>query len=262
MEQASSIGNRLLDALPQADFDLLAPNLRKVPLEPDAVLVRSGDRVEQIHFPCSGLIALVMDMPNGDAVATSIVGNEGVSGVLTSLGPVPSPITAVVLLGGSSWQIAPSQFRTALRRSAAVGHIVQVFAQALIAQLQHVASCNALHPVDTRLAGWLLRIHDCVEGDVLPVTQEALAELLGVRRPTVTQVVHKLKASQAIRSNWRGSIEVDRPRLEATACDCYKLMKRRIDGIMSEATFKPHNHAASGNRSSHRREFLSAKLGS
>jgi hypothetical protein len=108
-----------------------------------------------------------------------------------------------------------------------------------LAQWQHVAACNALHSVEARLASWLLQVHDRVDGKILPVTQETLSELLGVRRPTVTHVVSKLRASGGIRSNRRSSIEIDRPRLEAAACECYQLMRHRINRIILMDEMKP-----------------------
>jgi CRP-like cAMP-binding protein len=262
MEQVTRGGNRLLAGLPPADFGLLAPYLRKVPLDRDAVLLRSGDPVTQIYFPCGGMIVFNMDMPNGETVATAVSGTEGCSGMLAALGPIPSPITAVVRVAGSAWQIPPARFNAALRRSAAIQGLVQTYTRSLVVQLQHVAACNALHSVEARMAGWLLQIHDRVDGDVLPVTQETLSELLGVRRPTVTQVAWKLKTSGAIRSNRRGSVEVDRARLEAAACQCYKVMCRRIDRIVSEAMKPRHHHAASEHRGSQRRDPFLTKLGS
>ena len=242
MEPTTRVGNRLLAALPAADFDLLVPHLRKISPERDAVLVRSGDRVEQICFPLSGTIAFIMDMPNGQTVATALVGNEGAVGIMSALGPSRSPITAVVRVAGTSLQISPARFQAALSRSGAIRDAVQIHTRALLAQFQHVAACNALHSVEARLARWLLHIHDRVDGDILPLTQDALAELLGVRRTTVTQVVCKLRTSRAIRSNRRGLIEIDRPRLEAAACECYQIMRRRIDGIVSPEGMKPRVH--------------------
>ena len=102
-------------------------------------------------------------------------------------------------------------------------------------QFLHVAACNALHSVEARLARWLLHIHDRTEGgDVLPLTQETMSELLGVRRTTVTHVVSALRTSRALKSNRRGQLEIDRPRLEVVACECYKVMSRRIDRIVSQ----------------------------
>jgi len=243
MEPTTRVGNRLLAALPAADFDLLAPHLRKVSPESDAVLVRSGDRVEQIYFPLSGTIGFIMEMPNGQTVATAVIGNEGAVGILSALGPSRSPMTAVVRVAGTSLQISAARFQAALSRSGAIREVVQIYTRALLAQFQHVAACNALHSVEARLARWLLHIHDRVDDDFLPLTQEALSELLGVRRTTVTHVVHKLRTSRAIRSSRRGLIEIDRPRLEAAACECYEVMRRRIDRIVSPEGMKPRVHA-------------------
>ena len=239
MEQRARVGNRLLAALPPADLDLLVRHFRLVELERDTVLVRSGDPIERIYFPLSGLIAFVMDMPSGQTVATAVVGNEGAAGVLTALGPSLSPLTAVVRVAGAALQISPAQFQAALERSSALKGAVQTHTRALLAQWQHVAACNALHSVEARLANWLLQVHDRVDGKILPVTQDTLSELLGVRRPTVTHVVSKLRASGGIRSNRRSSIEIDRPRLEAAACECYQLMRRRIDRIVLTEEMKP-----------------------
>ncbi|MGF6308751.1 CRP-like cAMP-binding protein [Bradyrhizobium sp. i1.8.4] len=244
MEHRTKIGNRLLAALPSADFDLLVPHLRKVSLERDLVLVRSGDPVEQIHFPCTALIAFVMDMPNGQAVATTMVGNEGAAGILSTVRPVRSPMTAVVRIAGTTWQISPARFQAALVRSHALADTVQLHMRSLLIQFQHIAACNALHSVETRLARWLLQIHDQIGQDTLPLTQETLSELLGVRRTTVTHAVHKLRASGAIRSNRRSSIEVDRPRLEAAACECYEIMRDRIDRIIPAEGTKPSGRGA------------------
>lgn len=232
MEQRTRVGNRLLAALPPADLDLLVRHFRLVSLERDAVLVRSGDPIQRIYFPLSGLIAFVMDMPSGQTVATAVVGNEGAVGVLTSLGPSRSPMTAVVRVAGTALQISPAQFQATLERSGALRGTVQTHARALMAQFQHVAACNALHSVTARLARWLLQLRDRADGDILPLTQDTLSELLGVRRPTVTHVICKLRESGGIRSNRRGSIEIDRPRLEAATCECYQLMRRRIDRIV------------------------------
>jgi CRP-like cAMP-binding protein len=243
MEHRTKVGNRLLAALPPAEIELLAPHFRKVPLERDAVLVRSGDPIEQIYFPRSGLIAFIMDMPNGQTVATALVGNEGAVGILSSLGPVRAPTTAVVRVAGTALQISAARFHAALNRSNALKGAVNTLTRALLAQLEHVAACNALHSVEARLARWLLHVHDRADGDVLPLTQETLSEMLGVRRTTVTHAVCKLRASGAVRSNRRSSIEIDRLRLEAVACECYQLMRSRIERIVSTDEIKRSSHA-------------------
>jgi CRP-like cAMP-binding protein len=244
MEHPIRVGNRLLAALPRADFALLAPYLQKVSLEQDAVLLRSGDRIEQVYFPCSGTIAFMLDMPNGQTVATAVIGNEGAVGILSALRHSRSAMTAVVGVPGVSLQISAPRFHASFSQSDAIRHVVQIHTRALLAQFQHVAACNALHSVEARMARWLLHIHDRIDGDVLPLTQEALSHLLGVRRTTVTHVVRKLRVSGAIRSDRRGLIEIDRPRLEEAACECYEVMRRRHDEIVSPETIKPGVQAA------------------
>jgi CRP-like cAMP-binding protein len=244
MEHPTRVGNRLLAALPPADFGLLAPHLQKVSLEQDAVLVRSGDLIEQIHFPDSGTISFMLDMPSGQTVATAVVGRDGAVGIPSVLEPSNSPITAVVCVAGIASRISTLRFHAAFSQSDAVRHVVHTHLRALLMQFQHVAACNALHPVEARMARWLLHIHDRIDGNAIPLTQEALSELLGVRRTTVTHVVRKLRASGAIRSDRRGLVEIDRPRLEAATCECYEAMRRRFDHIFPPDTMKPAVQAA------------------
>ena len=229
MEHPTRVDNRLLAALPPADFGLLAPYLRKISLEQDAVLLRSGDRIEQVYFPYSGTISFMLDMPSGQTVATAVIGHEGAVNMLSLLGPSRAAVAAVVRVAGIGSRISALRFRAAFSQSGAIRHAVLTNVSALLMQFQHVAACNALHSVEPRMARWLLHIHDRVDSDVLPLTQEALSQLLGVRRTTVTHVVRNLRVSGAIRSDRRGLIEIDRPRLEEAACECYEVMRRRID---------------------------------
>ena len=227
----TSIGNRLLAALPPADLGLLTPHFQRVSFEADAVLVRSGDELDQVCFPHSGAIAFMLDMPDGQTVATTLMGREGALASLSVIGPSRSAVTAVARVAGTASLISAAKFRVAYARSASIRHVVQIHARALLLQLQHVTACNALHRVDGRMARWLLQLHDRVPADELPLTQEALAQLLGVRRTTVTQTMSKLRAAGAIPSDRRGFVEVDRVQLESVACDCYALMQRMIDGM-------------------------------
>jgi CRP-like cAMP-binding protein len=229
------IGNRLLAMLPAADFGLLAPHLQKVSLEQDAVLLRTGDRIPQLYFPHSGAISFMLDMANGQTVATAIVGCDGAVGVLSVLGPARSSVTAVVRVAGTASQIPAARFLAAFRQSSAIRDAVQAHTRAMLVHFQHGAACNALHPVEARTARWLLHIHDLIDRDVMPLTQETLSQLLGVRRTTVTQVIQKLRTDGVVRSERRGVIEIDRPRLEKAACECYEIMRRKIDEIIHES---------------------------
>jgi CRP-like cAMP-binding protein len=235
MDRRGIVGNRLLAMLPPADFGLISPYLHKVSLEQDAVLVRSGDRIQHVYFPNGGAISFMLEMTNGQTVATAMIGREGAVGILSVLGPTHSSVTAVVRVPGVGLQISASRFDAAFRQRSAIRGAVQAQTRSLLVQFQHGAACNALHPVEARTARWLLHIHDKIDRDDMPLTQEALSQLLGVRRTTVTQVIQKLRADGVVRSERRGFIEIDRPRLEKTACECYKIMRRKIERIVHES---------------------------
>jgi CRP-like cAMP-binding protein len=226
-------GNRLLAALPRADFDLLAPEVETVPLVQDAVLSQAGDQIGHVFFPDSGAISLMIDMANGQTVATAAVGREGAVGLLSVLGPSPSAITAIVRAAGTASRIPASRFHVAFNRSPAIRQVVLTNVRAILIQFQLGVACNALHPVESRMARWLLDLRDRIDHDVLPLTQEALSQILGVRRTTVTLLMRRLRGSGAIRSHRRGQIEVDRSRLAAVACECHETMRLEVEQIFS-----------------------------
>jgi len=232
-------GNRLLSALPPADFDLLASKLETVALGQDTILARAGDRSDHVFFPHSGAITLMIEMANGQTVATALVGREGVVGSLSVLGPTPSAVTAIVRVAGTASRIPASRLHAASHRSPAIRHALQLHIRVMLTQLQLGVACNALHPVKARLARWLLHLRDHVDDDVLPLTQEALSQILGVRRTTVNLLMRNLRVSGAIRSDRRGQIEIDPLRLEAAACDCHRTMRMEIEDIFSKSTAQP-----------------------
>src|SRR4051812_26243114 len=203
------MGNRLLAALPASDLDLLRPELETVALDQDAVISRAGDAIEYVFFPYRGAISLMIDMADGQTVAIAAVGREGAVGILSVLGPSSADNTAVVRAAGTAARIPASRFHTAFTRSPAIRHAVQIHVRAMLKQLQLGSACNALHPVEARLARWLLQLRDRVDHDVLPLTQHALSQILGVRRTTVTLLMRNLRARGAIRSDRRGLIEID-----------------------------------------------------
>jgi len=229
------MGNRLLAALPASDLDLLGPELEMIVLEQDAVLSRPGDDIEYVIFPHKGAITLMIDMANGETVATAVIGREGAVGLLSVLGPSPSVITAVVRAAGPAARIPASRFHTAFSRSPAIRHAVQNHVKSLLIQFQLGAACNALHPVEARMARWLLQLRDRVDDDLLPLTQHALAQILGVRRTTVTLLMRNLRARGAIRSDRRGLIEIDPARLAAAACECHSFMRSEVEEIFSSS---------------------------
>ncbi|MGY8638168.1 Crp/Fnr family transcriptional regulator [Bradyrhizobium sp. 14AA] len=233
MTLPSGIGNRLLASLPTADLDLLAPELEMVTLDRDAVVSRAGDHTEHVLFPHSGAVSVMIDMANGQTVASAAIGREGAVGTLSVLGPSPAAVTAIVRAAGIASRIPAAQFHAAFSRSPAIRLAVQMHFKAMLIQLQIGGACNALHPVQARMARWLLHLRDRVDHDVLPLTQEALSQILGVRRTTVTLLMRNLRASGAIRSERRGEIEIDPSRLAAVACECRDAMRLEVEEIFS-----------------------------
>ena len=230
MTRPAELRNRLLAALPRADFDLLAPELETVALVQDAVLSQAGDQIEHVFFPDSGAISLMIDMADGQTVATAAVGREGAVGLLSVLGPSPSAITAIVRAAGTASRIPASRFHVAFNRSPAIRNVVLIHVRAILVQFQLGVACNALHPVEARMARWLLDLRDRIDHDVLPITQEALSQILGVRRTTVTLLMRRLRRE-------RSSIDgPDRGRpigLAAVACECHGTMGREVEHIFS-----------------------------
>jgi CRP-like cAMP-binding protein len=225
--------NCLLATLPVSDLDLLRPALETVALDQDAIVARAGDEIDYVFFPRSGAISLMIDMADGQTVDTAVVGREGALGLLSVLGSSPSATTAVVRAAGTASRIPASRFHAAFNRSPTIRHAVQMHGRAMLMQFQLGAACNALHPVKDRMARRLLHFCDCIDHDVLPLTQEALSQMLGVRRPTVTLLMRDLRASGAIKSDRRGQIEIDRLRLAAAACECHGTMRLEFEKIFA-----------------------------
>jgi CRP-like cAMP-binding protein len=222
--------------LPASDFDLLKPELEVIALDQDVAISRTGDAIEYVFFPYSGAISLMIDMADGHTVAIAAVGREGAVGILSVLGPSSADNTAVVRAAGTAARVPASRFHAAFNRSPAIRHAVQIHIRAMLIQFQLGAACNALHPVEARMARWLLHLRDRIDHDVLPLTQNALSQMLGVRRTTVTLLMGNLRASGAIRSDRRGQIEIDRSRLAAAACECHGNMRLEVEEIFSTNT--------------------------
>lgn len=248
MTHPGGIGNRLLATLPRVDFDLLAPELETVALDHDTVLSRAGEQIEYVLFPHSGAVSLMIDMASGETVATAVIGREGAIGLLSVLGPSPSAATAIVHAAGTASRIPAPQFHAAFNRSSAIRHAVQIHVRAMLLLFQLGAACNALHPVKARMARWMLHLCDHINLDVLPITQETLSQMLGVRRTTVTLLMRNLRASGAIRSDRRGQIEIDRSRLAVAACECHDTMRLEVEQIFATNTARSHIFALPDDR--------------
>jgi CRP-like cAMP-binding protein len=222
-------GNVLLAGLPAEDLSLLEPHLKDLALAQGQVLQEQGARVEHVYFPHSGMVSLLTVMQQGEAVETATVGREGVIGAMSGLGSRHASTTAIVQVPATAARLSVTRFHTAACKSERIREMVARFNEALLVQVQQTAACHALHDVEARLSRWLLQTHDRTESDLIPLTQEFLSQMLGVRRTTVTLVARSLQQSGLIRYH-RGQIMiVDRKGLEETACECYGAVRRQFE---------------------------------
>ena len=224
--------NRLLRSLPPTEFALLAPYLSAVQLYQGQVLSEPGDIVEHVYFPNTAVISFLAVMQDGQTVETATVGRTGVVGGVSGLASWRSFARVVVQLPGTASRIPSERFRAAFRGSDHLAAVVWQSVQSIVVQIQQTAACNALHGVEQRLCRWLLLTRDLANSNVLPLTQDFLSQMLGVRRTTVTQAACKLQALGMIRRNQRGQIEiVDRKALEQAVCECYEGLRCRHDQL-------------------------------
>jgi CRP-like cAMP-binding protein len=219
--------NKLLNALPRADFEVIASQGVVVSLPRSTVLCEADDEVDQVVFPMSGMISLVIVMKSGKAIETATIGREGVFGAMSVLGIHVSQVRAIVQHPTEALRIAAPLFRRLAATRPAIIDLAVRYDQTLLSQARITAACNALHAVEARLCRWLLQTSDRAQSDTVELTQEFLSEMLGVRRTSVTEVAGKLQERGLIRYT-RGSIRItDRDGLKAMACECYNMLRER-----------------------------------
>jgi CRP-like cAMP-binding protein len=223
--------NRFLATLPPHDFALLAPQLRTITLERGVMLYDVGEEIEHVYFPHTGMVSLVAVLQNGATIETATIGRAGVVGASAGLGARWTVGRAVVQLPGTAMWLSAPHFHAAAVQSQAIRDLIVRYNDLLLSQVQQSVACNALHALEARLCRWLLQTHDCVDGNVIPLTQEFLAQMLGVRRTTVTIAARLLQSAGLIRYR-RGRIQiVDRRALEDISCECYAVVRHGMDKI-------------------------------
>jgi CRP-like cAMP-binding protein len=193
----------------------------EVDLVRDTLLHETGDKIEQVYFPISGMISLLSVLDNGTAIETQTIGQEGVVGATLTLKFRRASTRAVVQASGKALRISDTAMRRRMAYSAPCRDVIAVFTNASIAKIQRVAVCNWMHKVEARLARWLLQAHDRLASDELPLTQEFLSQMLGVRRSSLNASAQALQNNGAI-EYVRGKIRASsRRQLERSACECY-----------------------------------------
>jgi CRP-like cAMP-binding protein len=219
--------NQLLQSLPAEEFEALAARLKPLQMIREAVLVEAGAAPTQIVFPHSGAVSIVVNLFEGQSVEVAMVGHDGVIGGFEALGDGVSYTDATVLFPGAASVIELADFRIVAAQSPALRSLLIRHGEALVAQAQQTAACNAVHSVEARLSRWLLRARDLHDGRALPLTQELLAQMIGVRRNAISIVAHALQEAGII-SYSRGQIEItDMAALREASCECHAAIRTR-----------------------------------
>ena len=229
--------NQILDALSPAARERLLPHLQVEALPLGMVLYESGDTLRHIYFPTDSIVSLLYVMEDGASAEIAVVGNDGAIGVALFMGGETTTNRAIVQSAGSAYRLTGSRLKQEFERHGEMLHILLRYTQALITQMAQTAVCNRHHSVDQQLCRWLLLSLDRLSSNQLVMTQELIANMLGVRREGVTEAAGKLQKLGVIEYS-RGHITVlDRPKLEQLSCECYAVVKKETDRLV------PHLHA-------------------
>lgn len=224
--------NHLLDALPDEDLARLAPHFELVPMRLGDVLYEPGVQLRYVYFPTSSIVSLLYVMEDGASAEIAIVGNEGILGISLFMGGETTPSRAVVQSAGHGYRLEAQRLKNEFGRFGSMMQLLLRYTQALITQMSQTAVCNRHHSIDQQLCRWLLLSLDRLSSNELAMTQELIANMLGVRREGVTEAAGKLQAAGLIRYH-RGKITViDRPALESRCCECYQVVKREFDRLL------------------------------
>jgi CRP-like cAMP-binding protein len=219
------IQNHLLAALPDKEYKRLLPHLKSVRLPFMEVLYESGDAIEHVYFPNEGLISLLVVMADETPREIGLIGKEGMFGTAVVLGMNTTPIRALIQMPGSAMRLKAEALRDELKGGGAIQNVLQRYAHALFTQVSQSAACIGSHEVKQRLSRWLMMTHDRAPGDEFVMKHELMAMMLGVTRSVVTRAAGRLQNEKMIRYT-RGQVTIlDRSRLEATACECYAVVK-------------------------------------
>jgi len=226
--------NHLLAALPAEDYARLLPALELIPMPLGWAICESGGHMSYLYFPTTSIVSLLYVMENGSSAEIAVTGNEGLVGISLFMGGDSTPSRAVVQSSGYGYRIKASVLKREFAMGGHLQHLALRFTQALITQMSQTAVCNRHHTVDQQLCRWLLMSMDRLPGNELIMTQELIANMLGVRREGVTEAAGRLQAKGLIQYS-RGKITVlDRPQLEKRVCECYAVVKKEFDRLLPD----------------------------
>ncbi len=227
-------GNHLLAALPEPEWQRWLPELESIDMPLGQVLYESGSTLGHVYFPTTSIVSLLYVMEDGASAEIAVVGNEGIVGISLFMGGASTPSRAVVQSAGRGLRLKAQMMKNEFDKNGPVPRLLLRYTQALITQMSQTAVCNRHHSLDQQLCRWLLLSLDRLQGDELVMTQELIANMLGVRRGGVTEAALQLQKAGLIRYV-RGHITVlDRARLERRFCECYAVVKREYDRLLPE----------------------------
>jgi len=221
--------NKILSALPHEEFERLRPKLREVSFKIGKIIFRPEERIESVYFVDQGIISWLATLEDGNTVEAGVIGSEGLGGVSVLLGAESTPNQALAQSNVNASRIAASDLLSEFRRNGKLNELILRFVHTMFTQVAQTAACNRLHTLDQRLARWLLMTDDRTDGSKLPLTQDFLSRMLGVRRAGVSVAANSLR-QQGLIDYHRGDISiVDRAGIEAVSCECYEIVKREYD---------------------------------
>ena len=225
--------NHLLDALPTADYERLTANAELITMQLGDILYEPGVKLRHVYFPTTAIVSLLYVMEDGASAEIAVVGNEGILGISLFMGGDTTPSRAIVQSAGHGIRVKAGLLKSEFERFGATMHLLLRYTQALITQMAQTAVCNRYHSIDQQLCRWLLLSLDRLAANELVMTQELIANMLGVRREGVTEAAGKLQDAGLIHYR-RGHIAVlDRAGLERRACECYRVVKTETDRLLS-----------------------------
>ena len=226
--------NRLLAALPKNEYRRLLPNLEPFPLVFGKVIYEPGDLIRHVYFPASGIISLLAVVGDRATLEVAIVGREGMVGLPVFMGVKTSRNRAVVRGAGAAMRMKATAYRKECNNGGSLPRLLRLYTHSRLTHIAQVAACNRFHPIDARLAQWLLMTRDRMETDEFQLTQEFLSNMLGVRREGVNKTAGALQKKKLIRYR-RGTLTtLNRVGLEAVACQCYRIIKDEYDSFLPE----------------------------
>lgn len=224
--------NQILAALPAADYARILPDLELVPMPRGWTMSESGDHVNYLHFPVSGIVSLIYALEDGSASEIALVGNEGLIGISIYMGGESLPTSTEVQSAGFAYRLSRKVMKHEFSLGGKLQHLALLYTQALICQTSQTAVCNQHHSVEQQFCRWLLTSVDRLHEDKINITQEQVSHLLGVRRESVSQTAKKLQTDGLI-TTARGCINVvDRPLLEERVCECYAVVKTECERLL------------------------------